>query len=114
MSQRHEALETANARRMEIVAIRRAVLARTISIPDLFLDPPESLQNLSLIEIHAMARASSKRASSWRTEIGRRAVRDGVNLLQPLRGASSRSREWCAENAVRVQVSRPAREKATA
>ena len=102
-SDERDLLEHANRCRAEICVIRRGVLARTIRLPDLFLDPPDCILNLTLIEIHGMARARGKQ-SSWRATLGRDAVRDGVNLLQPLRTASLSTRRWCAANTVRVRA----------
>lgn len=102
--ERAVALANANAKRVAIAQMRKHVLAGRIDPGDLFLDPPEILAHRALIDVMALARLDPL-IGAWREEIGKAAVRDGVNLLVPVGKASRVSREWAARMSPRVPES---------
>lgn len=97
------ARDLANKKRRERAFYRECVLDGRVSVADLFMDPPEALAGMTLIGVMGLTRRSRSFAS-WQQRVGKRAVLDGVNLLQPVDRASEHSRRWCARNAPRPRV----------
>lgn len=87
-----------NERRLDIVALRRNVKNGNVDVRDLLTDPPDSIQHMTLIAVMSIARSRPSRPSVWMTNVGRKAARDGINLLQPVSQASTTTRLWCCRN----------------
>lgn len=97
------ARDLANKKRRERAFYRECVLDGRLSIGELFMDPPPALAGMTLVGVMGLTRRSRSFAP-WQQRVGRRAVLDGVNLLQPVDRASEHSRRWCARNAPRPRV----------
>lgn len=97
MSQPITALTEANAKRDRIAALRRDIRACRIPLDTILRDRPEELAHWPIIDVIRLG--YSKRSVTAVTELGRRAVRDNVNLLIPLGDASQRTLSWVAANA---------------
>lgn len=100
-SQRLAALNNATRRRRELGEYRRALRSGAVSIEDAMLNPPEFLRDRLLIDVVRDLRGAGAGSAtrSGLAEIGRRAVRDGVNLLLPVGRASLATRAWVAAEA---------------
>lgn len=98
--QRAAANAASAAKRQFIAQLRSHVLAGRVGLDALLLDPPPQIAHLALIDVMAFARPRAR--GSWRVDVGRAAVRAGVNVLQPVGGASKVSREWCVGACPRV------------
>lgn len=94
-SQRQLATERSAAKRRAKAEIRRAVRAGEMSLAEVLLDQPPCMTTVRLLDLLDLVPNLGPRVI---TTIGRRAVRDGINLAVPLGHASSRSRVWLVEH----------------
>lgn len=94
--QREASLALAQAKRLELAAIKRDLRSGTTSLAALMEDPPEALHSSLLIDVLRWTRSTARNGRGI-TEIGRQALRDNVNLMIALGDASARSRAWAAE-----------------
>jgi hypothetical protein len=88
-----------NALRKERSDARRALRTGALSMEAVMRDPPPALAGVPLIDVVRLG--YRYRNGGAITEIGRMALRDGVNLMMPLGTASVRSREWVARHGCR-------------
>lgn len=95
-AQRASALERANERRRLRARVRRDLLSGALLLDELMVDPPACLESVMLVEVLKWFRR--KNHCPGLTRLGQLALRDGVNLLQTVGGASTRSRAWVAEH----------------
>lgn len=89
---RTQALAAKRARR----TVRSGLRSGEMTLRDVMRERPVELADAPLIDVIRMARV--RRNGPAVQEIGRRAVRDGVNLMVPLGKASTASRAWVATN----------------
>lgn len=92
------ALSSAQARRTRLTELRRDLRAGRVSLTDLMLDPPADMENVILSDVLRWLGCNARGRSSRIAVLGRRAMCDGVNLLQTVGEASAFSRAWVAEN----------------
>src|SRR4051812_4057006 len=95
--QRAAALAAANDKRLRIAALRRRIISERGALQDVLRDPPDELADWPLIDVVRLS--YGKRTTVSMQQLGRLALRDGVNLMMPLGRASLRSREWLAGHA---------------
>lgn len=93
---RDAALQKANRHRLELHSLRGQIRRGEVDLADLLEDPPAYLQRWTLLDVvrlgwHKPARHHS---SATLEQLGREAVRDGVNLLISLERSSMDSRRW--------------------
>lgn len=92
-----------NHTRGQVADLRRGLRTGTIELADVLLHPPAYIAHMALVDVVDLQ--ASTRAAVRRANLGRDAVRAGVNLLQPVGRASLASRTWTVEN-VRPPVRR--------
>lgn len=92
-----DALDRANVIRGQIAKTRADLRNGRVSVGELALSPPEHLLLTPMYEVARLRTPDSRDARRRLEELGRRALRDRVNLMVPLGRASTRSREWLAE-----------------
>ena len=97
VGQRQAALRLANVIRLEVSAVKASLRSGALTLTDVMLDPPAVLADALLIDVIRWTRTKQRRPRSIE-EIGRRAVKDGVNLMLPVARASTRTRAWVAEH----------------
>ena len=95
--QRDSARQLANDKRLRIATVRRDLRNGTLSLSSAMSDPPDELLRYPLIDVIRWTRMQGRRCTRSDVEIGRRAVRDGVNLMLSVGDASPRSRAWVAQ-----------------
>ncbi len=84
------------AKRRALSAIKAALRRGEVRLEDLMTDPPDLIADVPLIDVIRWTRRDQS-ATARIAQIGAWAVRDGVNLMQPVGVASQRSRAWVAE-----------------
>lgn len=91
--------------------VRAGLRSGTLTLKEVMREQPEAITDLALIDIIRMTRC--RRNGPVMQEIGRRAVRDNINLMVPLGKASVSSRAWVARNGTyRLYAPRPSRQVA--
>lgn len=108
-SQRLDALERANVKRLARADYRRRLPGDADLLRAVLLDPPDDLKAVRLHEIVAWSRKDRCARTRGIESLGRRAVVHGVNLMMPLGRASLRSREWLATDPMIVGCGRTGR-----
>jgi hypothetical protein len=93
--QRREALQRANKVRSELCECKRRMRSGDLTLTDVVTNQPAPLRNIPLVDI---IRWTMRTPGPTLTEIGKRAVRDNINLMVPLGRASALSRAWVAEH----------------
>lgn len=88
-----------SALRKERSEVRRAIRTGVLTLEAVMSDPPPALAGVLLIDVVRLG--YRYRTAESVTELGRLALRAGVNLMIPLGVASERSRRWVAENGCR-------------
>ena len=96
------AIAAAESKRVrgEAAAVRVAMRTSYHAALSALMDPPECIHGRMVLEVIAMTRAVGMRADHL-TEIGREAVRDGINLTVRMGRASLRTRLWAVEHGLR-------------
>lgn len=98
-AQRRASLDVANVKRRQMGCIKADLRAGRLQLGDVMRDWPAELASVPLVDLIRWTRGKGPCHGRAVVEIGRRAVRDKVNLMVPLGDASARSREWVAVNA---------------
>lgn len=91
------ALVSANAKRDRIATLRHDILAGKITLQEVLQRRPPELAAWPIVDVLRLG--YRKRSVSAITALGRRAVRDDINLLVPLGEASRHTLQWVAANA---------------
>ena len=103
--QRTKALECAMDKRRAMADLRARLASERGALADVMRDPPDAVSRMLVVDVVRMAH--SQRSTEALRRLGHLAVRDGVNLLVPLGGASLRTREWVAQHAAWQWVPSP-------
>lgn len=83
--------------RSERAAVRQQIQTRQLTLQDVMRNPPESLQSRLLSDVVLMFRRKARDPHMTMAVMGAFAVRDAVNLTQPLGIASAYARAWVAD-----------------
>lgn len=95
--QRDFARQKANDKRQRLSILKRGLRNGTLTLSEVMMDPPEDLLRYPLVDIVRFSGRQGHALGRSITALGRRAVRDNVNLMVALGDASARSRAWVAE-----------------
>lgn len=98
--QRAIAAEESKRVRCEAAALRVKMRTSYHAAVEALMDPPECIRGRMVLEVIAMTRSVGLR-SDYLTEVGREAVRDGINLTVRMGRASLRTRVWAVEHGLR-------------
>lgn len=93
-TQRREAMHAANAKKMQIACLRRALRTGELAICDVLRNPPECVHHLLFVEL--LLRIVPRFGRRSVEALGRHALYDGVNLNVRIGRSSQRTREWLA------------------
>lgn len=91
-------VDVPNARRAELAALHAALVSGELELEDVLAPVHPRVAGLPLLHVIMMTRAGSDRQNaSGIEELGRDALRDGVNVLVRTDRASAATRAWAAE-----------------